>query len=355
MKIIKSSLNNIKDYVHDYRKVRYTKKALQLYEQGKYDKIISGLDSYYTYRLIEVNNHPFIFYLMSEKNNKMIEQLLDLKFKNKILEDDNNPNKFYPLTFSVLNQLNEINDILIKKGANLQCKHQEENNLIHMCSFYGKFEPLDWLAKEGININEQNMDGNTPLHLASIKNHVEVIKKLINLKASPHIINKQNYLPIHEAVYFGSEDAYQLLKQSYDPNKKNQKEHIVHLASMLDNDRILNDIIQNNSALINFRDQENNAAPIHYAVINESIECVKYLAVKGALINIRDKIGNTPLHYAVQAKNLDIIKILCQYKSDISVQNNDNISPLDMAISDRDKIIVNIFKSITENTKYFIK
>ena len=34
------------------------------------------------------------------------------------------------------------------------------------------------------------MDGNTPLHLASIKNHVEVIKKLINLKASPHIINK---------------------------------------------------------------------------------------------------------------------------------------------------------------------
>ena len=27
MKIIKSSLNNIKDYVHDYRKVRYTKKV----------------------------------------------------------------------------------------------------------------------------------------------------------------------------------------------------------------------------------------------------------------------------------------------------------------------------------------
>ena len=59
-----------------------------------------------------------------------------------------------------------------------------------MCSFYGKVEPLDWLVKEGININEQNQDGNTPLHLASIKNHVEVMKKLINLKASPHIINK---------------------------------------------------------------------------------------------------------------------------------------------------------------------
>lgn len=27
IKIIKSSLNNIKDYVHEYRKVRYTKKV----------------------------------------------------------------------------------------------------------------------------------------------------------------------------------------------------------------------------------------------------------------------------------------------------------------------------------------
>lgn len=50
------------------------------------------------------------------------------KIKTKILNDDDNKNSFYPLTFSILNNLNETTEILLENNADITKMHKDGNS-----------------------------------------------------------------------------------------------------------------------------------------------------------------------------------------------------------------------------------
>ena len=61
-----------------------------------------------------------LFFLISEEKTELIEKIFDNNpIAKQILEDDDNPNNFFPLTFAVLNNADKISDLLIQKGANV--------------------------------------------------------------------------------------------------------------------------------------------------------------------------------------------------------------------------------------------
>lgn len=94
-------------------------------------------------------------------------------------------------------------------------------------------------------------------------------------------------------------------------------------------------------------------APLHYAVIDEKSEIVKYLLKKKADINIKSvspiaEFNNlTPLHLACAGNKPKIMKLLLKKGADIKVKDGNNKTPLDLIpVNNKEEIL-----KVIKNTK----
>ena len=74
----------------------------------------------------------------------------------------------------------EMVDLLLKNGADLNCKDNEDWTALHLAAGYGTTEMVDLLVKNGADLNCKKNDGSTPLKVAvdcQKKEIVELLKK----------------------------------------------------------------------------------------------------------------------------------------------------------------------------------
>ena len=64
---------------------------MRQYNKGNYDNILKKLNNYDNYRSIKINDYSLLFFLISEQNKEMINKLLKLNYKDKIIHDNDNP------------------------------------------------------------------------------------------------------------------------------------------------------------------------------------------------------------------------------------------------------------------------
>lgn len=115
----------------------YLSQFLRNYERKRMNKII--IPDYQTYKQIRINDYGLIFFLISQEEKELIRQMLGKdKMKQKILEDDNNPNNLFPLTFCILNNVNEMSELLLSYGADINKRHKDGNTMLHVCANYNK-------------------------------------------------------------------------------------------------------------------------------------------------------------------------------------------------------------------------
>lgn len=87
-------------------------------------------------------------------------------------------------------------------------------------------------------------------------------------------------------------------------------------------------LIQSTEIDINQKDK-NGYTPLHFAVQNNAYDVVKTLLLKGANVNIQDKLGNTPLFKSVtENTDLKITQALIHSGADIHTTNIFGYSPL---------------------------
>lgn len=72
--------------------------------------------------------------------------------------------------------------------------------------------PLEILAKR-YDINIQDAWGSTPAYIASKHNSVSALQKLIELGADLTIADKNGYLPLHIACYYGNNEIIKLMHE----------------------------------------------------------------------------------------------------------------------------------------------
>ncbi|KAI9829813.1 MAG: hypothetical protein M1826_005390 [Phylliscum demangeonii] len=72
-------------------------------------------------------------------------------------------------------------------------------------------ELVDLFLSKGADVNAKNFSGQTALHFCASKNNLEVARTLIRHKASTRIKDKRDQLPIHRAAAVGSAPMTQLL------------------------------------------------------------------------------------------------------------------------------------------------
>jgi len=146
-----------------------------------------------------------LFFYISEENKTAIDKLLSKSsYKEKIINDTENPSKISPTTFAILNNLPDMTQHLQQLGANLFAPNEEGNSLLHIAAFYKNLDAVKFALENNSMIDALNLEGDTPLFYAVIKESPEIIEFLLSKGASDVIMNKEGLYPIHEAVITGN-------------------------------------------------------------------------------------------------------------------------------------------------------
>ncbi|XP_062934805.1 ankyrin repeat and SOCS box protein 3 isoform X3 [Cynocephalus volans] len=99
----------------------------------------------------------------------------------------------------------EIVKLLLKKGANKECRDDFGITPLFVAAQYGKLESLSILISSGANVNCQALDKATPLFIAAQEGHTKCVELLLSSGADPDLYcNEDNWqLPIHAAAQMG--------------------------------------------------------------------------------------------------------------------------------------------------------
>jgi WD40 repeat protein len=103
-----------------------------------------------------------------------------------------------PLELAIFKSHNEIVDLLIQKGANVNHVNPKiELTYLWGACFRGKAQVVQSLLNAGAHVNwVAPQDNTTPLFMAASEGHLETVKILLRADANPKIPNLSNQLPI---------------------------------------------------------------------------------------------------------------------------------------------------------------
>ncbi|XP_069806447.1 ankyrin repeat and SOCS box protein 2 isoform X1 [Dendropsophus ebraccatus] len=144
--------------------------------------------------------------------------------------------------------------------------------------------------------------------------------------------NKEGWLPLHEAAYYGSLHCLQLLVKAYPAaidQRTLQEETALYLSTLKGHLGCIQFLLQSGAE----PDIVNKAreTPLYKACERKNNEAVKMLVEYRADVNHRCNQGWTALHEAVARNALDIIDLLVKGGAKIEAKNCYGISPLFVA------------------------
>ncbi|EAS06924.1 Serine/Threonine kinase domain protein (macronuclear) [Tetrahymena thermophila SB210] len=125
-------------------------------------------------------------------NVDKIKYLLD-KSKNLYPVDLNyqSLDNYTALHFSVTDMHNQIVQILIDNGCNIEAETTFKRRPLHLCCIIGNIDALKILIKHKAEINPLDNNNNTPILLASQNRWHEIVEILLDNGGDPHIKNNK--------------------------------------------------------------------------------------------------------------------------------------------------------------------
>jgi len=228
---------------------------------------------------IKYNGDSLIWIPLSKnKNTKTVKLLLE-----KIIKlDQENPDGHTELMYAINNDENELVQLFIDNGADINYYSEESNS--------------------------------TPLSIAIYKGKLPIVQKLIDKKADINFYNKNTGTPIGTAISFDKLDILKLLiEKGADLNTKSGE--FSYLAKAISNSPEsigMVKILVNNGADVNeeYRDKSHDSSrvPLIFAIDYGNEEAVKFLIENGAKLNFESN-GFTPFTYALFSGNKNILAL----------------------------------------------
>ena len=281
-----------------------------------------------------------MLYYAVENNNVEMSKILI----NEGLDAGRNYGYEYPyyLTDAAINNNNlDMLKILLQSGdidleSSLIPDAIEENNI----------EMVKYLISIGQDVNAQIFaDGgwiNSPMKVAAQNGNIEIAKLLIDEGAN--LNSSDDY--IYNAIDYGNYDIAKLLidndvfnlntnttrEQAIELAKKQKYYEIEKLLSSEDSnniagyDELMNAVSKGDMKALeklikddtDLNKQYDNITPINLAAARNDKEMVKFLAEKGADINLEDGYGYTPLIIAIKYRNIGLAKNIIDLKPDLN-------------------------------------
>ncbi len=191
------------------------------------------------------------------------------------------------------------------------------------------------LIKKGANVNAKEDNNYTPLHRAAQQNHAKVADILINHGAMVDPVTIDNYTPFHNAVRNGHlETAKVLLSHGAE----------IHTADKWGHTAMENTVRNGHSTMVAFLIEQGadinstglgGLTLLHSAVNSNRIKVTRLLLERGAATDIKDRQGYTPLAWAANRGYMEIAKLLLHYNADMKLTNMEGETPFFRAVMNK--------------------
>ncbi len=132
--------------------------------------------------------------------------------------------------------------MLITLGANINAQNNFYQTALQLASGYNKRESVKILAvAQNVDLNNQDVRGETALHNAVARDHIDIVKILVDAGADLNIQDEDGNTPLHIAIkYYYTEIVKILVDAGADINAQNNvKETPLQLAKRSKNKKII--------------------------------------------------------------------------------------------------------------------
>ncbi|KAI8752888.1 transient receptor potential cation channel subfamily A member 1 [Biomphalaria glabrata] len=231
------------------------------------------------YNAVDKYDKTAIF-LAAEKNHLSVltKLLQDPRVKRLVNDSDCYDND--PIHIASQKGYLEIVQLLLKNGAHLDTKNEEELTPLHCASKYGRTNIVRELIKHDKTIvNHEDENSNTALHVAARYGHYKVAKVLLSLGADVFTRNYNRWTPLDLAASKGWTKTCTVLLNGgapVDPTDKH-KTSPLHLATSYGHARVVELLIERGANVALKDDEgkncldraiENNQATVAKVIVN---------------------------------------------------------------------------------------
>ncbi|MDR2797375.1 MAG: ankyrin repeat domain-containing protein [Treponema sp.] len=271
-----------------------------------------------------------------------------------------------PLHFAAGNGYTGLIAFLIEKKADVNIKNASGTTPLHEAARSGNIAAMELLIKSGAEINAQDAKGNSVLHIAVPMNtHKEALSLFLSKGANPNLRDEHGDSPLHIAIRLNrNPDIIRTLlaggiKGKADVSIRNtqgktplhlavEEDRITYIPLLLeyksdifsvDNDRVtpFEKALQEHHTLLPtlitaqtvLQNDSSGNTLLHITVQKRGdIKFIELILDKKALVNARNKEGDTSLHLAVRQNDQAAGELLLSRGADIFAPNSKGESPL---------------------------
>lgn len=210
-------------------------------------------------------------------------------------------------------------EILISKGADINIA-DGGNFPLFAASSKGNTGTVNFLLKQkGIekSINRLSKDGVSSLFSASQRNHVGVVRALINAGADVYLSSLEDNIPLQAASGSGHvEIVKQLISDRVLSHYKDfvyECQVSLYLASQNGHVKVVEELLTISGLDVDYIHKRNNASATHVATQNGHSEIVELLLERGANVNLLSCFKSSLLQIASELGHLEIVKTILKH------------------------------------------
>jgi serine/threonine-protein phosphatase 6 regulatory ankyrin repeat subunit B len=162
-----------------------------------------------------------LFYHIEKRNVDVVKTIFncyktavfDMKPSNYSIFEYCYTSKISLINQSIINDMNEILELFIQKGSDLNKNYYRGFNPVIYASWLGKKAALKIMIDHGANVNCKTQDGTSALMFASMAGHDEIINILIDHGADVNYKNDYGFGALAEAMTCNRTSSIELLKK----------------------------------------------------------------------------------------------------------------------------------------------
>ncbi|KFM83143.1 Ankyrin repeat and KH domain-containing protein 1, partial [Stegodyphus mimosarum] len=235
----------------------------------------------------------------------------------------------------------EVVEILLTRGANKEHRNLSDYTPLSLAASGGYVNIIKLLLNHGAEINARCRNclfcrtgsklGISPLMLAAMNGHTQAVKLLLDMGSDINAqIETNRNTALTLACFQGRQDVVSLLldrKANVEHRAKTGLTPLMEAAS--------GGFVEVGKVLID-KGADVNAPPVPssrdtaltIAADKGHHRFVQLLLQRDAIVDVKNKKGNSPLWLAANGGHLDVVQLLCNHKADIDSQDNRKVSCL---------------------------
>ena len=238
-----------------------------------------------------------------------------------------------PIHYAVIDNYTGLITFLLEKKVDLNVKSTSGATALHEAVRVGNIDIITMLLDNGADVNSRDARGNTPLHTGIPSNVFnDVAAMLLARGADPNLRDDHGDTPLHIAVTLNrsAESVQSLLKGGADVHIRNINGKTPLYIAVQDHRTALIPLLLTNGSEIFAAD---NSGTTPFDISARANDGTFNLLITPDTVNQRDSAGNTMLHSAVRnkASSEQIAKILEQ-RALVDSRNRDGETALHIAV-----------------------